>query len=74
MRKYPNRLVNAGRHAPSDSARLGEVVCPSCGLLLSVSDDSAEGVAVLLRLLTRLANCGLDAGARPLLQSVNGRS
>ena len=29
-----------------------------------------DPVAALLHLLTRLANCGLDAGAPPLLKSV----
>ena len=38
---------------------------------LLADGHTRDAAAALLRLLTRLANCGLDAGAPPLLQSVH---
>jgi hypothetical protein len=51
---------DAGLPADIDSAVVRE---------LMADGHTRDAVAALLHLLTRLANCGLDAGAPPLLRS-----
>lgn len=40
----------------------------------SAPDPDKSEVTSLLRLLTQLANCGLDAAAKPLLQTTVGET
>lgn len=52
--------ADADASADLDAATLRE---------LMAEGHTRDAVAALLHMLTRLANCGLDAGAPPLLQS-----
>lgn len=64
---YRNRLPaeyrSAARPLDADRTHLIE------GTTLLAEAHTRDAVAALLHMLTRLANCGLDAGAPPLLRA-----
>ena len=56
--------------APSDNEPDGAPSDDGIGLRKGITEASEKSeVAALLRLLTQLANCGLDAAAKPLLHT-----
>jgi hypothetical protein len=72
MSNHKNRLTHLSEPRASESRSGSELrfrVIQATGI-----DDSPDGATALLRLLTRLANCGLDAAARPVLPSMQSRS
>jgi hypothetical protein len=68
-------MVDAGRSSSMDVARLAGngAEAMARGRLSPAVMDPADTTTSLLQLLTWLANCGVDAGAPPLLQSVQSR-
>ena len=65
--EYRNRLpldFRTGPHHTGEDGRLQDAIMRDH----AAEPQSKEAVSALLRLLTRLANCGMDAGAPPLMQ------
>lgn len=60
-----------GESAPDPSAGAGHSL--HIGSRIAENGEKTE-VAALLRLLTQLANCGLDAAAKPLLHTAKSGS
>jgi hypothetical protein len=69
MMEIRNRLINSGSSSmPVGSVRSADEAAAVREIMAEA--HTRDAVAALLHLLTRLANCGLDAGAPPLMQSV----
>jgi hypothetical protein len=65
--KFANRLPRefiSGSPLPGSEALIDAVSCRAID-----ENSKRDAAATLLHMLTRLANCGMDAGAPPLLKS-----